>query len=133
MLLPLAMVLVAATKKPARLAWVLVTLGIAAGVGIRSVRWSEPSRWSYAIYTGSGDDPRAPRSRRKASLSWAAVLTIAATSVLVGWSLFRLVESPFLRLRDRLWPTNFSARASGPEKKGAKRTVRSAPENRNER
>jgi peptidoglycan/LPS O-acetylase OafA/YrhL len=70
--------------------------------------------WSYAIYLthkqvcvlarpalgalGYGPD------------STVAVVALTALSVLSGWLLFRLVETPFLLLRDRWVPSNARSR-----------------------
>jgi peptidoglycan/LPS O-acetylase OafA/YrhL len=35
-------------------------------------------------------------------------LLIACACVTVGWLLFRLIETPFMACRDRLFPTSFS-------------------------
>ncbi|MEO8673182.1 MAG: acyltransferase [Tahibacter sp.] len=82
--------------------------------------------WSYAIYLShkplanvllGGLTPLGIEAN-----SFAAVLLIGAACTLVGWLLYRLVESPFMRLRDRHWPTNFqrSARSSPSAALGAK-------------
>jgi peptidoglycan/LPS O-acetylase OafA/YrhL len=34
---------------------------------------------------------------------------MTALSVLAGWLLYRMVETPFMALRDRLVPSNFAA------------------------
>ncbi len=46
---------------------------------------------------------------------------IAVVSVLVGWLLYRLVESPFMALRDHWFPSNFAAE---PAHQGDARAVR---------
>jgi peptidoglycan/LPS O-acetylase OafA/YrhL len=68
--------------------------------------------WSYAIYLthkqvcilageylrGLGYSPQAP----------AAIGLLLALSVLSGWLLYKLVETPFMALRERYVPTNFA-------------------------
>jgi peptidoglycan/LPS O-acetylase OafA/YrhL len=39
---------------------------------------------------------------------WLMVCTVAIASVAVGALLYRLVEAPFMALRDRLFPTSFA-------------------------
>jgi peptidoglycan/LPS O-acetylase OafA/YrhL len=72
--------------------------------------------WSYAIYlthktlcvllraplqdTGWGPD------------SWQAIVLMSAASILAGWLLHLLVETPFMKLRDRFVPGNFSRPAA---------------------
>jgi peptidoglycan/LPS O-acetylase OafA/YrhL len=72
--------------------------------------------WSYAIYLthkqvcilagnhlrSLGYSPESP----------AAIALLLALSVLSGWLLYRLVEMPFMALRERFVPTNF-ARPAG--------------------
>jgi peptidoglycan/LPS O-acetylase OafA/YrhL len=68
--------------------------------------------WSYAIYLthkqvcimgadwlrGFGYDPQAPNT----------IALLLALSVLSGWLLFRLVETPFMALRERVVPSNLA-------------------------
>jgi peptidoglycan/LPS O-acetylase OafA/YrhL len=65
--------------------------------------------WSYAIYLSH--KPIAfmlQKELSQAGLSVdAMVLPIAAACLLGGWLLHRCVETPFMRLRDRRWPTSF--------------------------
>jgi peptidoglycan/LPS O-acetylase OafA/YrhL len=42
------------------------------------------------------------------------VLAIMAAGVLGGWLLYRLVETPFMRLRDRWYPANRMSGAEAP-------------------
>jgi peptidoglycan/LPS O-acetylase OafA/YrhL len=81
--------------------------------------------WSYAVYLAHkpvfmainpwckawGIDPEAPLS----------IVAIMALGVLGGWILFRLVETPFMRLRARLYPAAGApaARAAGPLREAA--------------
>jgi peptidoglycan/LPS O-acetylase OafA/YrhL len=68
--------------------------------------------WSYAIYLVHkqlGIVAREPLERwgyRTDSLAAMAFVMIA--SVLFGWLLYRLVETPFMQLRERWVPTNFA-------------------------
>ena len=69
--------------------------------------------WSYAIYLthrgvaaigagildGLGYGPRTPL----------AIVVLLASSILAGWLLYRLVETPFMRLRERHVPSNLAA------------------------
>lgn len=71
--------------------------------------------WSYAIYLlhkqvcilAAG--PLAARGHQADSL--VAIGVSLALSVLSGWLLYRLVETPFMALRDRWLPTNLRTRA----------------------
>jgi peptidoglycan/LPS O-acetylase OafA/YrhL len=72
--------------------------------------------WSYAIYlthktlcvllraplqdAGWGPD------------TWQAIVLMSAASILAGWLLHLLVETPFMKLRDRFVPGNFSRPAA---------------------
>jgi peptidoglycan/LPS O-acetylase OafA/YrhL len=72
--------------------------------------------WSYAIYlthktlcvllraplqdAGWGPD------------TWQAIVLMSAASILAGWLLHLLVETPFMKLRDRFVPGNFSRSAA---------------------
>jgi len=40
--------------------------------------------------------------------SWHAIVIMSLASIFVGWLLFLLVETPFMKLRDRFVPTNFA-------------------------
>jgi peptidoglycan/LPS O-acetylase OafA/YrhL len=67
--------------------------------------------WSYAIYLTHKQvcilaaAPLAARGYGPESL--VAICVSMALAVLSGWLLYRLVETPFMALRNRLWPTNF--------------------------
>lgn len=70
--------------------------------------------WSYAIYL-SHKAVAFILQRQLATFgiggdSSLAVLVITVASVLAGWLLYRLVETPFMNLRDRRYPTSFAAR-----------------------
>ena len=70
--------------------------------------------WSYAIYL-SHKAVAFILQRQLATIgiggdSSLAVLVITVASVLAGWLLYRLVETPFMNLRDRRYPTSFAAR-----------------------
>ncbi len=71
--------------------------------------------WSYSIYlTHKSLGVMLQRALQPYALpSWALVALVAAASVAVGGLLYRLVEAPFMALRDRLVPSNFSAPAPG--------------------
>ncbi|QSQ22022.1 acyltransferase [Pyxidicoccus parkwayensis] len=65
--------------------------------------------WSYAIYLTHKPLAHILQERLK---PWglgggATVAIIAAGCLLGGWLLYRFVETPFMRLRDRHHPTNF--------------------------
>jgi peptidoglycan/LPS O-acetylase OafA/YrhL len=66
--------------------------------------------WSYSIYLShKAVQMVLERELRPLELpSIALACIIAATSVLVGGLLYRLVESPFMALRDRWVPSNFA-------------------------
>ena len=44
-----------------------------------------------------------------------AIVVIMALSLLFGWLLYRLVETPFMALRDRYVPTHFARPALTPQ------------------
>ncbi|WNG17841.1 acyltransferase family protein [Cystobacter fuscus] len=72
--------------------------------------------WSYAIYLSH--KPLAHIARKQLA-PWglgdgATAAIIAVVCLLGGWLLYRFVEMPFMRLRDRHHPTNFHA-ASGAQ------------------
>lgn len=84
-------------------------------------RWRVPGAasialWSYAIYLTHKQLcvlMRVPlRTYGWGPDSWQAIATMAAASVLVGWLLYLLVETPFMKLRDRFVPTNFAKPAA---------------------
>jgi peptidoglycan/LPS O-acetylase OafA/YrhL len=43
------------------------------------------------------------------------VCTIVAMSLVAGWLLYKVVETPFMALRDRYVPTNSPARVLTPQ------------------
>ena len=65
--------------------------------------------WSYAIYlTHKPIAQILRRTLKPYALSQPLlVLTITAACLLGGWLLYRLVETPFMRFRDRRFPSNF--------------------------
>jgi peptidoglycan/LPS O-acetylase OafA/YrhL len=71
--------------------------------------------WSYAIYLTHKQvcillaDPLAARGYEPDSLL--AIGVSLVLSVLSGWALYRLVETPFMALRDRYLPSNLRAPA----------------------
>lgn len=74
--------------------------------------------WSYAIYL-----THKPLAVILAKLlgsagidagSGTAVLLIIGASLLGGWLLYRLVEEPFMQLRDRIFPTSFPTKTVLP-------------------
>jgi peptidoglycan/LPS O-acetylase OafA/YrhL len=79
---------------------------------------SKLALWSYAVYLAHkpifmaispwcgrlGIDPNSPLP----------ILAIVAAGVSGGWLLYRLVETPFMRLRDRWYPANRMSRAPAP-------------------
>ena len=99
--------------------WTVAALSPASGFsGLRVPGAAQLALWSYAIYLS-----HRPVTSVLAKLlvpygiapdSWTAVLLLALASVLCGYLLFRLVETPFMRLRDRLAPSNFERPAAAP-------------------
>ena len=102
----------------------LLALGFAllilAALGQRSVlrRTQVPlaaplALWSYAIYLIHKQlGILAVEPLEKLGFgpeSWTAIGVIMAASVLAGWALYRLVEAPFMALRERWVPSNFRA------------------------
>jgi peptidoglycan/LPS O-acetylase OafA/YrhL len=80
-------------------------------------RWRVPGAaslalWSYAIYLTHKQLCvllRAPLLEQGWEPdSWQALLIMSAASALVGWLLYRLVETPFMKLRDRYVPSNYA-------------------------
>ena len=72
--------------------------------------------WSYAIYLthkqlcillGAQLQPLGV-----APGSWQAVMILSAVSLLAGWLLYLLVETPFMKLRDRYVPGNLAPRCA---------------------
>jgi len=67
--------------------------------------------WSYAIYLTHKPIGIIAQRELSASVGPATLaIIVIALSVLGGWLLFRLVETPFMELRDRAFPTMFEAR-----------------------
>jgi peptidoglycan/LPS O-acetylase OafA/YrhL len=84
-------------------------------------RWRIPgaaalAAWSYAIYLSH----KAVGVIVKRQLldwqpaPWFLFAAVAVTSLLVGWLLYRGVELPFMRLRQRWVPSNFRDARGGP-------------------
>ena len=79
--------------------------------------------WSYAIYLTHKQlcmllKPELLAFGIKAS-TWQGVAIMAAASVLAGWLLYRLVETPFMALRDRYVPSNHPKPAPAPHARTA--------------
>jgi len=70
--------------------------------------------WSYAIYLAHKPIFKlaiAPLTQLGISTdSWLGIAVIMAVSVFGGWLLFRLIEKPFMRLRDRYYSSTTSRR-----------------------
>jgi peptidoglycan/LPS O-acetylase OafA/YrhL len=68
--------------------------------------------WSYALYLVHKQVffllARPLREAGYAPDAWSGVLALTAISLLAGWLLFRLVETPFMALRSRYVPSNFA-------------------------
>jgi peptidoglycan/LPS O-acetylase OafA/YrhL len=68
--------------------------------------------WSYAIYLTHKQLCVLMRVPLKAEgwgpESWQAILIMSAASIAAGWLLHLLVETPFMKLRDRFVPSNFA-------------------------
>ena len=73
--------------------------------------------WSYAIYLTHKTLCvllKAPlQAKGWGPDSWPAIVLMSAASLLAGWLLHLLVETPFMKLRDRYLPGNF-ARPAAP-------------------
>ena len=67
--------------------------------------------WSYAIYLTHKPLAFILHGQLEAlgfaADSWAAAAIIAVCALVVGAGLYLLIERPFMRLRDRVFPTNF--------------------------
>ena len=79
------------------------------------------ARWSYSIYLSHKAvafilDRYA---KQHAAPPWFEVLAITATSVAVGALLYRLIELPFMKLRDRNFPSLFRASQPTASSRGA--------------
>jgi peptidoglycan/LPS O-acetylase OafA/YrhL len=81
-------------------------------------RWRVPGAaslalWSYAIYLTHKQLCvllRAPLLEQGwGPESWQALLIMSGASLLVGWLLYLLVETPFMKLRDRYVPSNYAS------------------------
>jgi peptidoglycan/LPS O-acetylase OafA/YrhL len=73
--------------------------------------------WSYAVYLAHKPifmalQPQLERLHIDPSMPW-CVLAVMAVGVAGGWLLFRCVETPFMRLRARLYPSNRSVAPTG--------------------
>ncbi|TFW13840.1 acyltransferase family protein [Duganella callida] len=84
-------------------------------------RWRVPGAasiavWSYAIYLTHKQLCillRAPLAGQGwAAESWQAMAIMSAASLVAGWLLYALVETPFMKLRDRYVPSNCADAAS---------------------
>jgi peptidoglycan/LPS O-acetylase OafA/YrhL len=71
--------------------------------------------WSYAIYLSHKAVANILQHQLALhghdAKSWWAVLLITLASVAAGWALYRLVETPFMRLRDHRFPVKTSRAA----------------------
>lgn len=81
-------------------------------------RWRVPGAasvalWSYAIYLTHKQLCvllRAPLQEQGwGPESWQALAIMGGASLLAGWLLYRLVETPFMKLRDRYVPSNYAS------------------------
>jgi peptidoglycan/LPS O-acetylase OafA/YrhL len=74
--------------------------------------------WSYAIYlTHRGASAVAAGPLQKLGYgpqTGVAIMLLLALSVLSGWILYRLVETPFMALRERYVPSNLARRLFSP-------------------
>lgn len=94
-------------------------------------RWRVPGAaslalWSYAIYLTHKQLCvllRAPLQEQGwGPESWQALIVMGAASLFVGWLLYLLVETPFMKLRDRYVPSNY-AKAPSPSQSHQTATV----------
>jgi peptidoglycan/LPS O-acetylase OafA/YrhL len=97
--------------------WTVAALSPACGFSrLRIPGAASLALWSYAIYLTHR--PLASILAKQlapygiAPGSWTAVGLISVVSVVCGFLLFRLVETPFMRLRDRIAPSNFKKTAA---------------------
>lgn len=67
--------------------------------------------WSYAIYLTHKPIAQIVKAQLGGTVTdrWAMVALAVAASLAGGWLLYRLVETPFMKLRERRFPTNFPA------------------------
>jgi peptidoglycan/LPS O-acetylase OafA/YrhL len=86
-------------------------------------RWRVPGAasialWSYAIYLTHKQLcvlMRVPlEAQGYGPASWQAIAIMSVASILAGWLLYLLVETPFMKLRDRYVPSNFAKPAVPP-------------------
>jgi len=72
--------------------------------------------WSYAIYLTHKQLCvllRAPlQAQGWGADTWQAIVIMSAASIVAGWLLYVLVETPFMKLRDRYVPSNFAKPAT---------------------
>ncbi|MYM31238.1 acyltransferase family protein [Duganella sp. CY15W] len=87
-------------------------------------RWRVPGAasialWSYAIYLTHKQLCvllRAPlQAQGWDAESWQAIFILSAASILAGWLLYLLVETPFMKLRDRYVPSNYAPQPSSSQ------------------
>nr|WP_315250649.1 acyltransferase [uncultured Duganella sp.] len=87
-------------------------------------RWRVPcaasvALWSYAIYLTHKQLCvllRAPLQEQGwGPESWQAMAIMGGASLLVGWLLYLLVETPFMKLRDRYVPSNYVSSSQSPQ------------------
>jgi peptidoglycan/LPS O-acetylase OafA/YrhL len=67
--------------------------------------------WSYSIYLSHKAIAFILQQQLKAFElpGWMLVAAVTASSLLAGWLLYRLVETPFMAIRDQRFPTSFPA------------------------
>jgi peptidoglycan/LPS O-acetylase OafA/YrhL len=84
-------------------------------------RWRVPGAasialWSYAIYLSHKQLCvllRAPlQAHGWGPETWPAIAIMSLASILTGWLLYLLVETPFMKLRDRYVPSNYARQPS---------------------
>jgi peptidoglycan/LPS O-acetylase OafA/YrhL len=89
---------------------------------------SSLARWSYAVYLVHKQvSILVGQALGKAGYASGHLLTIAAAlaaSLLAGWLLYRLVETPFMRLRERYVPSMTSKAAGMSASQAAKCAIR---------
>ena len=85
--------------------------------------------WSYAVYLAHKPlfMALAPQLARRHvdATSWPVIGAVMAAGIATGWLLFRLVETPFMRLRSRWFPSRRGARTAA---RGAPATLPLAPD-----
>jgi len=103
---------------------VLAALGPASWLHRARVPGAAPlALWSYAIYLVHKPlfmalAPQLPRWGLDAR-SWPVILAVMAAGIAGGWVVFRLVETPFMRLRSRWFPSRSPRAATGLATVGA--------------